>query len=101
MIVKELINHNNIVLHNIDHHHDICYKDWQVSDIKRGRVTHACWVGNLLFERRLSKYYWYKNDNSKVLSVDNFGGNILFISLSAYIFPRFLLSIIINNYYNL
>ena len=23
MIVKELINQNNIVLHNIDHHHDI------------------------------------------------------------------------------
>ena len=36
MIVKELINHNNIVLHNIDHHHDICYKDWQIPDIKKG-----------------------------------------------------------------
>ena len=77
MIVKELINHNNIVLHNIDHHHDICYKDWQVSDIKRGRVTHGCWVGNLIFERRLKKYYWYKNGNSDVLSVDNFGGNLM------------------------
>ena len=77
MIVKELVNEKNIVLHNIDHHHDICYKDWQVADIKRGRVTHGCWVGNLLFERKLSKYYWYKNGDSKVLDVDNFGGNLM------------------------
>lgn len=86
MVVSELINQNNIILHNIDHHHDICYKDWQVGDIKRGRVTHGCWVGNLLFERKLLKYYWYKNFNSNTLSIDNFGGNLMMdVDLPFYI----------------
>jgi len=99
MIIQELINENNIVLHNIDHHHDICYKDWQVSDIKRGRVTHGCWVGNLLFERKLSKYYWYKNGNSTVLDVDNFGGNLMMdIDLPYYVEEELHEAEYVNNY---
>ena len=77
MIIKELFNKDTILLHNIDHHHDICYEDWKVSDIKRGRVTHGCWVSNLLYLRKLNKYYWYKNGDSKVLSVDNFVGDLM------------------------
>ena len=77
MIIKEMFNKDTILLHNIDHHHDICYEDWQVSDIKRGRVTHGCWVSNLLYLRKLNKYYWYKNGDSNVLSVDNFVGDLM------------------------
>ena len=67
MIVKELMNKDNIILHNIDHHHDICYEDWQVPDIQNGRATHGCWVGNLIYLRKLNEYHWYKNGNSQVL----------------------------------
>ena len=34
-IVPEIIHEDNIVLHNIDHHHDIQYDDWQVNDIEK------------------------------------------------------------------
>tara|TARA_B100000287_G_C20482892_1_gene721865 strand:+ start:45 stop:659 length:615 start_codon:yes stop_codon:yes gene_type:complete len=67
-IIMDLINENNITLHNIDHHHDIQYVDWQQADIEQGKVTHGCWVGNLLFEGRLKEYYWYNNLNSHLLT---------------------------------
>ena len=70
-IINELCNKDNILLHNIDHHHDICYQDWQESGIQTGRTTHGCWVGNLIYERKLNEYHWYKNGDSEVLDPDH------------------------------
>ena len=66
-IINELSNKDNILLHNIDQHHDICYQDWQKSEMQTGRATHGCWVGNLIYERKLNEYHWYKNGDSQLL----------------------------------
>ena len=70
-IINELCNKDNILLHNIDHHHDICYQDWQESGMQTGRATHACWVGNLIYSKKLNEYHWYKNGDSEVLDPDH------------------------------
>jgi|TARA_R110002073_G_scaffold319026_1_gene493483 hypothetical protein len=63
-IVPEIIHEDNIVLHNIDHHHDIQYDDWQVDDIEKGKSTHGCWVGNMIQLDKIKEYVWYNNINS-------------------------------------
>jgi len=65
-IVPEIIHEDNIVLHNIDHHHDIQYDDWQMSDIEQGKSTHGCWVGNMLWFNKIKEYVWYNNMNSHI-----------------------------------
>ena len=70
-IVPEIVNENNIILHNIDHHHDIQYEDWQIDDIQNGKVTHGCWIGNLIEYQKIKEYYWYNNLDSD-LSFSNF-----------------------------
>jgi len=64
IILEDLKQIKNINLYNIDHHHDIVYKDWQVNDIKINRSSHGCWIGNLLEQNRVKKYHWFKNFNS-------------------------------------
>ena len=66
-ILNELHDKNNISLHNIDHHHDICYQESQQTCITEGRATYACWVGYLIYSKKLNEHYWYKNGDSSVL----------------------------------
>ena len=65
-IIPEVVNENNIILHNIDHHHDIQYEEWQIQDIENGKATHGAWIGNLIYLNRLKEYYWYNNLDSNV-----------------------------------
>ena len=54
-IMFDLMNRENIVLHNIDHHHDVQYEDFQIPDIvDNGISTHGCWVGNLIHLGKIS-----------------------------------------------
>ena len=67
-ITQEIINENNIILHNLDDHHDIQYVPWQITDmeVEPRMVTHGCWVGMMMLLRKIKEYYWYKNQNSLV-----------------------------------
>jgi hypothetical protein len=65
-IIPEIANESNIILHNIDHHHDIQFEEWQIPQIQNGIATHGCWIGNLIQYGKIKKYYWYKNLDSSV-----------------------------------
>ena len=69
-IIPEVVNENNIILHNIDHHHDIQYEEWQIPDIENGKATHGCWVGNLMDFNKIKEYYWYNNLDSNMNFTD-------------------------------
>lgn len=77
LITTELQDYNNIILHNIDHHHDIVYNDEQVVNIKENEIKSPHWVGNLLYQGRLKQYYWYKNVNSQFIRDGFFGEQLL------------------------
>ena len=68
----KVIESNNIILHNIDHHHDLVYQDWQEQNIRKGIATHGHWIGNLIYDNKIDEYYWYKNINSDVISPGSF-----------------------------
>ena len=76
-ILTDLVDHNNIVIHNIDNHHDICDQDWQLPKIKDGNGYHGCWVGSLMYENKLREYYWYNNSDSEPLMLDHFGAQLI------------------------
>ena len=76
-ILLDLVDHNNIVIHNIDNHHDICDQDWQLPKIKDGNGYHGCWVGSLMYENKLREYYWYNNSDSEALMLDHFGAQLI------------------------
>ena len=76
-IIPHIIKENNIVLHNIDHHHDIQYEDWQVDFIGNHKATHGSWVGNLIALKKIKEYYWYNNLDSDT-KFSSFVENILF-----------------------
>ena len=69
-IIPEIVDENYIILHNIDHHNDIQYEEWQKEYIQTGISTSGCWVGNLIQYNKLKKYYWYKNLDSHVKFTD-------------------------------
>jgi hypothetical protein len=66
-IIPHIIKENNIVLHNIDHHHDIQYVPWQIEEIESGKVTDGDWVGHLIYLNKLKEYYWYGNLDSDMV----------------------------------
>ena len=68
----QLLQSNNIILHNIDHHHDLVYEDWQEQGIKEGVATHGAWIGNLIFDNKIAEYWWYKNSDSDVIRPESF-----------------------------
>ena len=76
-ILADLLDHDNINLHNIDHHHDICDKDWQVMNIKNGKATHGSWVGNLMYENKIKEYIWFNNLDSEPLLISHFGSELI------------------------
>mgnify|MGYP003122147765 FL=1 len=67
-IIPEIINEDNIILHNLDDHHDIQYKPWQITDMvgEPPMVTHGCWVGMMMLLKKIKEYYWYINHDSLV-----------------------------------
>ena len=71
----QILQCNNIILHNIDHHHDLVYESWQEHGIKEGIATHGSWIGNLIYDKKISEYYWYKNSNSIVIPAESFIAN--------------------------
>ena len=70
----KVIQCNNIILHNIDHHHDLVYNFWQEDGIKNGVASCGSWVGNLIYENKIDEYFWYKNINSDLIKSDSFLG---------------------------
>ena len=68
----QILQSNNIILHNIDHHHDLVYEDWQEQGIKEGVATHGAWIGNLIFDNKIAEYWWYKNSDSDVIRPESF-----------------------------
>lgn len=58
---------------NIDHHHDIVYTDFQMTEIQKYSYPGcADWVGYLFYNNFISKYYWIANENSKINLTVNF-----------------------------
>jgi hypothetical protein len=76
-ILLDLVDHNNIVIHNIDNHHDICDHDWQMPKIIDGYGYHGCWVGSLMYENKLKEYYWHNNLDSEPVILDHFGAELI------------------------
>jgi len=70
--IPEVLDSNEIILHNIDHHHDFFYEEWQEQQISQGIATHAVWIGNLIHDRKVSECYWYYNINSDLIRPENF-----------------------------
>ena len=68
----QLLQSNNIILHNIDHHHDLVYEDWQEKGIREGIATHGAWIGNLIYDNKIAEYWWYKNSDSDVIRPESF-----------------------------
>ena len=68
----QLLQSNNIILHNIDHHHDLVYEDWQEKGIREGIATHGAWIGNLIYDNKIAEYYWYKNLDSDTICPESF-----------------------------
>jgi len=77
LIIRDLWDKNDIVLHNVDNHHDIYYIDWQRTDIQNNKSSHGCWVGNLLHSRKLKSYTWYKNIDSTPIKPNEYGAELL------------------------
>jgi len=75
--IGEVLQSNNIILHNIDDHHDFVYEKWQEETIKQGLATHGAWVGNLLYEGKIAEYYWYYNTTSHILPPESFLANCM------------------------
>ena len=68
----QILQSNNIILHNIDHHHDLVYEDWQEKGIREGIATHGAWIGNLIYDNKIAEYWWYKNLDSDVIRPESF-----------------------------
>ena len=68
----QLLQSNNIILHNIDHHHDLVYEDWQERGIREGIASHGAWIGNLIYDNKIAEYWWYKNLDSDVIRPESF-----------------------------
>ena len=68
----QLLESNNIILHNIDHHHDLVYEDWQEQAIREGVASHGAWIGNLIYDNKIAEYWWYKNLDSGVIRPESF-----------------------------
>ena len=68
----QILQSNNIILHNIDHHHDLFYQSWQEKSIREGVATHGAWIGNLIYDNKIAEYWWYKNLDSQVISSECF-----------------------------
>ena len=68
----QILQSNNIILHNIDHHHDLVYEDWQEKNIREGIATHGAWIGNLIYDNKIAEYYWYKNLDSDTICPESF-----------------------------
>ena len=68
----QILQSNNIILHNIDHHHDLVYEDWQEKGIREGIATHGAWIGNLIYDNKIAEYYWYKNLDSDTIPPESF-----------------------------
>ena len=68
----QLLQSNNIILHNIDHHHDLVYEPWQEKGIREGVASHGAWIGNLIYDNKIAEYWWYKNSDSDVIRPESF-----------------------------
>lgn len=76
-LITENIKSDNVILHNIDHHHDIVYKDDQVENIKNNIIKSPHWIGNLIHQKKIKEYHWYKNINSQFIRDGYFGEKLL------------------------
>ena len=59
----------NVILVNIDDHHDLGYKDYHYSWMDKGILDEASWVFALIRYKKLKGYIWISNYNS------HFSGN--------------------------
>lgn len=59
-IYNILEKHKNINLYNIDHHHDVYYKE------PRDIVNEGNWVYHLITKKCIKQYHWIKNIDSEI-----------------------------------
>lgn len=59
-MINDYIQGENITLYNIDHHHDLGYRE-------DNTVIHCGnWALHLLKEKKINKYIWINNENSNI-----------------------------------
>jgi len=76
-LICDALKDENIILHNIDHHHDIVYKDEHIENIKNNQIKSSHWIGNLIYQKKVKEYHWYKNINSQFIRDGYFGEKLL------------------------
>lgn len=63
-IVNFLQNDNDLVIYNIDHHHDLGYGNLVSKDETLNNLNCGNWAKYLFDNNQLKKYVWLKNNNS-------------------------------------
>lgn len=61
--IVKLIQEKEIILYNIDHHHDLGYSE--VSNLK-SKPNCGNWVKFLWNQGKIKEYYWFHNSNSEL-----------------------------------
>ena len=56
---------SNTILVNIDHHHDMGYKDFQYKNMEKGLMDEASWVLALIRLKKIKGYIWISNYESE------------------------------------
>ena len=59
--IKYIPKKEEIILQNIDHHHDIYYPDWHELD----KLDEGNWIYHLSKSHNLKRYDWFKNNDSE------------------------------------
>ncbi len=78
LIYNVISNENEISLCNIDHHHDILYRDYHWENIStKNIVTASHWIGNLIFKKKILELNWYNNFNSQYIRDNYFGEKLI------------------------
>lgn len=84
-ILEVLPTNIDINLYNVDHHHDVCYQEWQCNKIRNyGTVEYGCWVGGLLYKNRLASVTWIGNVESEPVRSNTFAERFILDSKSTF-----------------
>ena len=60
-ILEHIGEHKDLIIHNVDHHHDIFYKGWSDPSI----LNEGNWVWWLDKKEQIEEYTWFGNLNSE------------------------------------
>ena len=78
LIYNIIFDEKEISLCNIDHHHDILYRDYHWENIAtKNIVTASHWLGNLIYKKKITELNWYNNFNSQNIRDNYFGEKLL------------------------